>query len=378
MRMTPPTQPTPRAPLGDPRASSGIAQLMVVLDATIVNIALPSRAAGARLLRRRPPVDRHRLRAGLRQPAAARRPHRRPLRPQAHLHRRPARLRRRLGASAAPRRASACSSRARALQGVVRRAARPGRAVAADDDVHRPGASAARRSASSARSPAPARAIGLLLGGILTEYLSWRWCLYVNLAVRDPGRVRRAARCCTTSARPAAPRLDIPGTLTASLGLFALVYGFSQRRDRRLERAADARLPRRRRRAAGRLRADPAPRRRTRCCRCASCSTATAAAPTWPIGIAGVGHVRRLPVPDLLPAADPRLLADPDRPGVPADDRSAIMVTATTRDDQARCRAFGPRRLIDAGMALAAARRCCSSPELDVDSTYAGARPARR
>ena len=43
-------------------------------------------------------------------PPAARRPHRRPLRPQVGLHRGPGRLRRRLGASAAPRRASACSS----------------------------------------------------------------------------------------------------------------------------------------------------------------------------------------------------------------------------------------------------------------------------
>ena len=76
------------------------------------------RPARPRLLRRLPPVGDHRLRARVRQPAAARRAHRRPLRPQVDVHRRAARLRRRIGASAAPRRASGCSSSARALQGV--------------------------------------------------------------------------------------------------------------------------------------------------------------------------------------------------------------------------------------------------------------------
>jgi EmrB/QacA subfamily drug resistance transporter len=69
-------------------------------------------------------------------------------------------------------------------------------------------------------------AIGLLLGGILTEYLSWRWCLYVNLVIAVPAAL--AAMSLLHNQAPAVkPRLDIPGTLTASGGLFAIVYGLA-------------------------------------------------------------------------------------------------------------------------------------------------------
>ena len=49
-----------------------IAQLMVVLDGTIVNIALPYIQARSRHLERQPDLGGHRLRVGLRQPVAAR------------------------------------------------------------------------------------------------------------------------------------------------------------------------------------------------------------------------------------------------------------------------------------------------------------------
>ncbi|MCW3003573.1 MAG: transporter [Conexibacter sp.] len=69
-------------------------------------------------------------------------------------------------------------------------------------------------------------AVGLLLGGILTEYLSWRWCLYVNLLFA--GIATFGAATLLTNSRPVEkPKLDIPGTITASAGLFSLVYGFS-------------------------------------------------------------------------------------------------------------------------------------------------------
>jgi EmrB/QacA subfamily drug resistance transporter len=70
-------------------------------------------------------------------------------------------------------------------------------------------------------------AIGLLLGGILTEYLSWRWCLYVNLLFAVPTAFAGLALLHDVS-HPDKPRLDIPGTLTSGLGLFALVFGFAK------------------------------------------------------------------------------------------------------------------------------------------------------
>src|SRR5215207_3279221 len=69
-------------------------------------------------------------------------------------------------------------------------------------------------------------AVGLLLGGILTETLSWRWCLYVNLLFAIPAALA-AMRLLVNEARHDRPPLDLPGTAAASLGLFALVYGFA-------------------------------------------------------------------------------------------------------------------------------------------------------
>ncbi|MDQ6744408.1 MAG: MFS transporter [Actinomycetota bacterium] len=69
-------------------------------------------------------------------------------------------------------------------------------------------------------------AVGLLLGGILTEYLSWRWCLYVNLLFAGAGMLG-AATLLHNVVPQNRPRIDVPGTLLATGGLFALVYGFS-------------------------------------------------------------------------------------------------------------------------------------------------------
>jgi EmrB/QacA subfamily drug resistance transporter len=68
--------------------------------------------------------------------------------------------------------------------------------------------------------------VGLLLGGILTQALSWRWCLYVNLLIAIP-TATLAWRMLINRAPDERPRIDLPGVLFGSAGLFALVYGFS-------------------------------------------------------------------------------------------------------------------------------------------------------
>ena len=69
-------------------------------------------------------------------------------------------------------------------------------------------------------------AVGLVLGGLLTEYASWRWCLLVNVPVALVAAVL-AYRWITESRNAGPAHYDIPGAVTVVLGLVALVYGFS-------------------------------------------------------------------------------------------------------------------------------------------------------
>jgi MFS family permease len=61
---------------------------------------------------------------------------------------------------------------------------------------------------------------------VLTQVLSWRWCLYVNLVIAVPTTLV-ALRLLVNHRPPDRARIDIPGVLTWTLGLFALVFGFS-------------------------------------------------------------------------------------------------------------------------------------------------------
>lgn len=69
-------------------------------------------------------------------------------------------------------------------------------------------------------------AVGLLLGGALTEYLSWRWCLFINVPISIA--VILAARGSIAESRgQTAGGLDVIGAGLSVFGLAALVYGFS-------------------------------------------------------------------------------------------------------------------------------------------------------
>jgi EmrB/QacA subfamily drug resistance transporter len=70
-------------------------------------------------------------------------------------------------------------------------------------------------------------AIGLILGGVLTEYASWRWTLGINVPIAIVTGVL-AVGLITESRATGDRRYDVPGVLLSALGLGSLVYGFSK------------------------------------------------------------------------------------------------------------------------------------------------------
>jgi len=69
-------------------------------------------------------------------------------------------------------------------------------------------------------------AAGLLLGGILTDFASWRWVLFVNVPIGVVLAIAAPRVLATSNRRPG--RLDLPGALTATAGMVLLVYGLSR------------------------------------------------------------------------------------------------------------------------------------------------------
>jgi EmrB/QacA subfamily drug resistance transporter len=115
----------------------------------------------------------------------------------------------------------------RALQGAFAALMAPGAlsilTITFQDD---PGERAKAFGAYGAVSGAGA-AIGVLAGGVLTEYASWRWCLLINvpialLAALAASRVVRETRASGKTG------YDVPGAVLATAGVVSLVYGFTK------------------------------------------------------------------------------------------------------------------------------------------------------
>ncbi|MFB7653633.1 MULTISPECIES: MFS transporter [unclassified Streptomyces] len=70
-------------------------------------------------------------------------------------------------------------------------------------------------------------ALGVVAGGLLTEYANWRWCLYINIPM---SLIALAGVPLITRDRPTGNlrNLDLPGVLLSAAGLVSLVYGFTQ------------------------------------------------------------------------------------------------------------------------------------------------------
>jgi EmrB/QacA subfamily drug resistance transporter len=73
-------------------------------------------------------------------------------------------------------------------------------------------------------------AIGLLAGGVLTNYLDWRWCLYVNVPIAAIAFFG-AIPLIRESKASGNTRYDIPGAVLVSVGLALAVYGFAEAAD---------------------------------------------------------------------------------------------------------------------------------------------------
>ncbi|SDP49859.1 drug resistance transporter, EmrB/QacA subfamily [Nakamurella panacisegetis] len=71
-------------------------------------------------------------------------------------------------------------------------------------------------------------AIGLILGGALTEYASWRWCMFVNVPLVVLAVIGAALLLPRQNKAEVKPKLDLPGTIVIVLGLVSLVYGLAQ------------------------------------------------------------------------------------------------------------------------------------------------------
>jgi EmrB/QacA subfamily drug resistance transporter len=70
-------------------------------------------------------------------------------------------------------------------------------------------------------------ALGLMLGGLLTQYLSWRSCLYVNVILAGLTLIGAWVLLAHDRPEDSAP-IDVPGAVAVSSGLFFVVFGFAR------------------------------------------------------------------------------------------------------------------------------------------------------
>ena len=199
-------------------------QLMLILDMTVVNVALPEIATDLGFTPRPSPGCSTPTRSrsvGCCCSAAASAT----CSAAAHVRRRPLRLHPRLPARRPGPHPRAAGGGALAA-GRRRRRRRTERAGAPDQ--HRPGRGARNRPLGlfSAVSSAGG-SIGLILGGALTGYASWRWSLFINVPIGLLVLVLVPRFVDETPRQPG--RFDVTGAVTATLGSASLVFGSSTR-----------------------------------------------------------------------------------------------------------------------------------------------------
>ena len=223
-------------------------QFVIVLDAAIVNVAIPSIGRDLDFSAGEPRLDPQRLRADVRRLPAARRAHGRPARPPPPVHGGPRRLRRRVAAGRLLGDRGAAHRLARALQGLGAALLAPS-ALSMVTNMFAEGAERNKALGVWGAVSGSGGAAGVLLGGVLTEYAGWEWVLWVNvpiviiaallaprLLVESRGRGRdaplRRARRGRHHRRPVAARLRARRHRQRRLGLDADARRCSRSRSR--------------------------------------------------------------------------------------------------------------------------------------------------
>ena len=112
---------------------------------------------------------------------------------------------------------------ARALQGVGAALAAPN-GLALLTTTFQEGRERARAFGVFAAVAGAGGGIGLILGGVLTSFLSWRWVFFVNVPI-GAVLVAAASRVLPEAERTSG-RFDLPGAITVTAGVSSLVYGF--------------------------------------------------------------------------------------------------------------------------------------------------------
>ena len=156
---------------------------------------------------------------------------------------------------------------------------------------------------------------------MLTEYLNWRWALYVNVPIAVVGFIGALAFVHDpVRARAPRARLDMPGVILVTAGLVSLVYGFTRAESEGWgERGVVGLFV-----AAGVLLVafvvvESLTGRR--CCRCGWSWTATAAVPTSSVGLSVIAMFGLFLFLTYYLQIVKRYSPVETRPGVPADDR---------------------------------------------------------
>ena len=214
--------------------------------------------------------------------------------------------------------------------------------------------------------------LGLVLGGVITQWLDWRWVLFINVPI---GIAVVAATPLFVAETPRQPgRFDLAGAITSTAGVAALVYGFIRAASDGWGDRVGAGRVRGGGRAARGLPASPRPARRSRSRRCGCSPTPAGPARSrrgccWWRGMFGMFFFLTQFLQDVLGFS-------PLRAGL-AFLPMTLLLFAVSRGVPRLMPVFGPWRLMIAGMLPVVAGMALAVPGVAGDQLLDRDLPAR-